>query len=105
MLRVQENCLELKSFSSRILNESKISLLAVEGNLFDMKAFHDVDGYDQVIVNYFFSTLLYQELPIETFGTFWYLKRMDTQIDKPLQFQYYRFPSIYILVHGEIHSN
>ena len=50
---MQENCLELKSFSSRILMESKISLLAVEGNLFDMKAFHDVDGYDQVIVNYF----------------------------------------------------
>ena len=45
---MQENCLELKSFSSRILKESKISLLAVEGNLFDMKAFHDVDGYDEV---------------------------------------------------------
>ena len=50
---MRENCLELKSFSSRILKESKISLLAVEGNLFDMKAFHDVDGYDEVRVHFY----------------------------------------------------
>lgn len=30
------------------MKESKISLMAVEGNVFDMKAFHDIDGYDEV---------------------------------------------------------
>ena len=48
MLRLEENCLELSSLTPKVLKESKISLLAVEGNVFDMKAFHDVDGYDEV---------------------------------------------------------
>ena len=48
MLRLEENCLELSSLTPKVLKESKISLLAVDGNVFDMKAFHDVDGYDEV---------------------------------------------------------
>lgn len=30
------------------MKSSKISLFAVEGNMFDMKAFHQLDGYDDV---------------------------------------------------------
>ena len=48
VLRLEENCLELVSFTPRILKESSIALLAIEGNLFDMKAFHNLEGYDDV---------------------------------------------------------
>lgn len=49
MLRVEENCLPLAAFTSRILRESPVSLLAVDGNVFDMKSFQALDGYDQVL--------------------------------------------------------
>ena len=48
VLRVQENCLSLDSITTEILKDSQISLLACEGNLFEMKAMHDKDGYDEV---------------------------------------------------------
>lgn len=45
-LRVEENCLQLSAISKAVLTESNISNLALEGNLFEMKQFAEVDGYD-----------------------------------------------------------
>lgn len=47
VLRLEENCLELSAFSPAILRDSNISLLALDGNLFDTKQFRDLEGYDQ----------------------------------------------------------
>ncbi|XP_059163717.1 leucine-rich repeat-containing protein 57-like isoform X2 [Physella acuta] len=47
VLRLEENCLEITAFTADIMKHSKISLFAVEGNMFDMKMFHQVDGYDE----------------------------------------------------------
>jgi len=52
VLRVEENCLELSSLSPKLMKESKIALLAIEGNVFDMKRFHDVDGYEEYMERY-----------------------------------------------------
>jgi len=51
VLRVEENCLPLAAFTPRIFRESPVSLLAVDGNVFDMKSFQALDGYDQVSSN------------------------------------------------------
>ncbi|GLV43761.1 uncharacterized protein CBL_06915 [Carabus blaptoides fortunei] len=45
-LRVEENCLQLSSINRKILTESKISNLALDGNLFEMKQFAEIDGYE-----------------------------------------------------------
>ena len=50
VLRLEENCLEISALTPKIMKESKIALFAVEGNVFDMKAFNHIDGYDQVRV-------------------------------------------------------
>ncbi|BES93664.1 unnamed protein product [Nesidiocoris tenuis] len=46
-LRVQENCLNLSAIPTEILAHSSVSTFAVEGNLFDMRQFPHVEGYDQ----------------------------------------------------------
>lgn len=51
VLRLEENCLEITAFSSNLLRKSQIALLAIEGNVFDMKFVRDLDGYDVVRVN------------------------------------------------------
>ena len=48
VLRLEENSLEISAFTPTILKKSQISLFAVEGNLFDMKSFHHLEGYDEV---------------------------------------------------------
>ena len=48
VLRLEENCLETASITTVLLRDSKIALLAVEGNLFEMKAFREMEGYEQV---------------------------------------------------------
>ena len=48
VLRLEENCLEITALTPKIMKESKIALFAVEGNVFDMKMFTHIDGYDQV---------------------------------------------------------
>lgn len=48
VLRVEENCLPVEALTAELLKESQISLLAVEGNLFDVKQLREADGYDQV---------------------------------------------------------
>lgn len=52
VLRLEENCLPLGELSRKILPESSVSLLAVEGNLFDLKQFHDDPGYDKYMERY-----------------------------------------------------
>ncbi|KAI0220385.1 Leucine-rich repeat-containing protein 57 [Lamellibrachia satsuma] len=52
VLRLEENCLEVMSFTPRIMKHSNISLLAIEGNVFEMKAFHQQDGYDEYMERY-----------------------------------------------------
>lgn len=45
-LRLEENCLQLPAIPVKILSESKISNLAVDGNLFEAKELSDLQGYD-----------------------------------------------------------
>lgn len=45
-LRLEENCLTLAAISPRILSDSKISNLSVDGNLFEPKQLSDIDGYE-----------------------------------------------------------
>ena len=51
VLRLEENCLTLAALHANIMKKSQISLLAIEGNVFEMKAFHNIEGYDEVIFN------------------------------------------------------
>lgn len=51
-LRLEENCLQITSISSRILTDSKISNLALEGNLFEMKQFTELNGYEAYMERY-----------------------------------------------------
>ena len=52
VLRVQENCLALEELTRKILPDSNVSLLAAEGNLFDMKQLHEDPGYDKYMERY-----------------------------------------------------
>lgn len=45
-LRLEENCLPITEIHSKILKESNISNLHLDGNLFPMKQFNDLDGYE-----------------------------------------------------------
>lgn len=47
VLRLEENCLELSMLPQSILGDSQISLLAVEGNLFEIKNLRDLEGYEK----------------------------------------------------------
>lgn len=53
VLRLEENCLELSMLPQSILSDSQISLLAVEGNLFEIKKLRELEGYDKVCVSVF----------------------------------------------------
>lgn len=52
ILRLEENCLNLTAFSPKILKESSLTLLAVDGNLFEMKSLHQLEGYDAYMERY-----------------------------------------------------
>lgn len=51
-LRIEENCLQVTAFTTRILKDSKISILSVDGNLFNSKQFTSLDGYDCYMERY-----------------------------------------------------
>ena len=51
-LRLEENCLQIDSVPKELLTDSFVSMLAIEGNLFDMKSFHSLDGYDLYMDRY-----------------------------------------------------
>ena len=43
VLRIEENCLPLEVISTSLLKDSQISLLAADGNLFDVKKLRELD--------------------------------------------------------------
>lgn len=47
VLRLEENCLELSSIPTSILSDSQVSLISVEGNLFEVKNMRDLEGYEK----------------------------------------------------------
>ncbi|XP_076627033.1 leucine-rich repeat-containing protein 57 [Colletes latitarsis] len=51
-LRLEENCLQLHAIPLKILKESNVSVLSLEGNLFEMKEFANLDGYDNYMERY-----------------------------------------------------
>ena len=48
VLRVQENTLELMGLPPALLSDSNISLLCVEGNLFELRELHELPEYEKV---------------------------------------------------------
>ncbi len=48
VLRIQENTLPIAGIPPQILSESEVSLLCLEGNLFEEKELRDLTGYDKV---------------------------------------------------------
>lgn len=61
VLRLEENCLELGMLPQSILSDSQISLLAVEGNLFEIKKLRELEGYDKVCVFSISFALFFKE--------------------------------------------
>lgn len=51
-LRLEENCLQANNIPARLLKESTVSILALEGNLFEMKRLAEIDGYDAYMERY-----------------------------------------------------
>uniref|UniRef100_A0A1B6J3X3 Leucine-rich repeat-containing protein 57 n=1 Tax=Homalodisca liturata TaxID=320908 RepID=A0A1B6J3X3_9HEMI len=51
-LRLEENCLQIAAIPSELLTNSKVSLLTLEGNLFEMKSFANLEGYDSYMERY-----------------------------------------------------
>ncbi|CAL1575398.1 unnamed protein product [Knipowitschia caucasica] len=47
VLRLEENCLELAAVPLQVLGQSQVSLLSLEGNLFEVKDMRDLEGYDK----------------------------------------------------------
>lgn len=52
ILRLEENCLPLAALPPRLLSDSSISLLTLEGNLFELKEIHEIEGYEQYMERY-----------------------------------------------------
>ncbi|XP_072163778.1 leucine-rich repeat-containing protein 57-like [Diadema setosum] len=52
VLRLEENCLQLMAVPSKILTNSNVSLLALDGNLFEMKNFQELEGYETYMERY-----------------------------------------------------
>lgn len=46
-LRLEENCLQASSIPTKILKQSVISTILVDGNLFNNKQFTELDGYEE----------------------------------------------------------
>lgn len=51
-LRLEENCLELVDIPKELLTLSKVSLLCVEGNLFDMKSLMALEEYNTYMIRF-----------------------------------------------------
>lgn len=51
-LRLEENCLQISAISPRIMKESLIANLCLDGNLFSSKQLIEVEGYDQYMERY-----------------------------------------------------
>ncbi|KAI1295872.1 Leucine-rich repeat-containing protein 57 [Halotydeus destructor] len=46
-LRLEENCLQLTAIPEKLLTESQVSLITVTGNVFNMREFHKLPGYEK----------------------------------------------------------
>lgn len=46
VLRLDENCLPLSAIPQKLLTDSSVSLISVEGNLFEAKDFQQMTGFD-----------------------------------------------------------
>ncbi|KAL0275499.1 UNVERIFIED_CONTAM: hypothetical protein PYX00_003329 [Menopon gallinae] len=51
-LRLEENCLQLSAIPPKVLKDSNISILTLDGNLFEMKNLAQIDGYDDYMERY-----------------------------------------------------
>jgi len=51
-LRLEENCLVLSAIPRSVLSESTVSVLTLEGNLFQMKQLADLEGYSNYADRY-----------------------------------------------------
>jgi len=51
-LRLEENCLSLQAIPTTILKDSIVSLLCLDGNLFDMKGVDSLEGWSQYMERY-----------------------------------------------------
>lgn len=51
-LRLEENCLQLNAIPVIILKDSKVSNIAIDGNLFENKQIADLEGYDKYMERY-----------------------------------------------------
>ncbi|CAL4076623.1 unnamed protein product, partial [Meganyctiphanes norvegica] len=51
-LRLEENCLSLLAIPTQLLSDSKVSLLCVDGNLFKMKEFEELEGHVEYMERY-----------------------------------------------------
>ncbi|XP_037580713.2 leucine-rich repeat-containing protein 57-like [Dermacentor silvarum] len=52
MLQLEENCLQINSIPTQLLTNSNVSLLAVEGNLFELKDLQQKEGYETYMERY-----------------------------------------------------
>lgn len=51
-LRLEENCLQAIAIPSRLLKDSQVANLALDGNLFSSKELNNLDGYDTYMERY-----------------------------------------------------
>lgn len=65
MLRFEENCVPLSGIPEKLLTDSKVSLLAFDGNMFNQKAFQDAAGYDKVSLLFHIASYELQ-LPLQS---------------------------------------
>lgn len=52
VLRIEENCLQIDGLPTELLTNSSVSLISYEGNLFENKAFQNLDGYESYLERY-----------------------------------------------------
>jgi len=48
VLRLEQNCLELAAIPVDLMSRSNVALIATDGNLFTIKQFENLEGYDKV---------------------------------------------------------
>ncbi|CAH8593043.1 unnamed protein product [Heterobilharzia americana] len=52
VLRLENNCLRLENIPCELLRNSQVSLLCIDGNLFDMKDFYNLPDYSEYMERY-----------------------------------------------------
>lgn len=55
VIRVEQNLLEIKSIPVSLLQNSQVSLINFDGNLFNQKQFEQIEGYEKVIFYFSFK--------------------------------------------------